>query len=158
MEICPDYEDLFKALNEYKIHYLVIGAHAYMYYAEPRFTKDIDVWVPSALNDPQKVYAALKAFGVPMVDLSPADFQNKKLILQIGVPPVRIDILVNVEGVSAKQAWKNRKQTKYGKESICVLDIKDLIATKQKAGRARDLLDIQNLTERMKRKKKKTKK
>ena len=64
--LSSDYEDLFSTLNAYKIKYLVVGAHAVIFYSQPRFTKDMDVWIPDALNDPSRVYAALKVYGAPL--------------------------------------------------------------------------------------------
>lgn len=113
MDVCRDYEDLFKIFNSHGVKYLLVGGQAVIYYTEPRYTKDIDVWVIPEMNDPKSVFAALHEFGAPLQDISAEDFKNKKLILQIGVAPVRIDILLNVEGVSFAKAWKNRKKTRY---------------------------------------------
>jgi len=154
VEVSRDYEDLFKTLNAYKIKYLVVGAHAVIYYSEPRYTKDIDIWIPADLNEPQKVYEALKKFGAPLTHISPQDFSDQQMILQIGVPPVRIDILISVPGVLSHVSWKNRKKTLYGKTPIYVLGIKELIASKKKAGRPQDKLDMAKLMDQLKRHKK----
>ena len=145
MDVHSDYEDLFKTLNEYKIKYLVVGAYAVIHYTQPRFTKDIDVWIIPEINSCQKVYEALKKFGAPLRKIQPEDFQDKDMIFQIGVAPVRIDILTNIPGVSFESAWKNRKRIKYGKTPIYVIGKKDLIATKKKANRPLDKIDIANL-------------
>ena len=147
MHLSSDYEDLFKTLNGYKIKYLIVGAYAVIYYTEPRYTKDIDVWVFPDLNDHQKVYAALKKFGAPLSGINPQDFQNKKLIYQIGIAPVRVDIKMDIEGVDFKMAWKNRKKILFGKTPVYLMGIKDLIKAKKKMGRPQDLLDIQKLLE-----------
>lgn len=151
MDVCRDYEDLFKILNTYKIKYLVVGAHAVIYYSEPRYTKDIDVWILPDLNDEEIVYEALKDFGAPLKDISPEDFTDKRMILQIGVAPIRIDIMVSIPGVNAETAWKNRKRTRYGKTSINVLGMSELIQAKRKAGRMQDKLDLEILLDRAKR-------
>lgn len=143
--VSPDYEDLFRTLNAHRVKYLVIGAHAVMFYTEPRFSKDMDVWIPSALNDPQRVYDALKAFGAPLRDMTPQDFANPDMIFQIGVPPVRIDILMDVPGVLLKQAWNHRAKTRYGRTSINVLGLEELIQAKRAAGRPRDKWDLSKL-------------
>lgn len=146
--LSSDYEDLFSTLNTYKIKYLVIGAHAVMFYSAPRFTKDLDVWIPVALNDPQRVYEALKAYGAPLRGMTPSDFQDTKMFLQIGVAPVRVDILVEVPGVSAEEAWKHRRRSRYGKASINVLGFEDLIKAKRATGRPQDKLDLATLLKR----------
>jgi hypothetical protein len=75
----------------------------------------MDVWIFPDLNDHQKVYNALKKFGAPLQDMTPEDFKERKMIYQIGVAPIRIDIKMDVEGLDFKKAWKNRKKVLYGK-------------------------------------------
>lgn len=147
MHPSSDYEDLFKTLNGYKIKYLIVGAYAVIYYTEPRYTKDLDVWIFPDLNDHEKVYAALKKFGAPLQDISPEDFGNKKMIYQIGVAPVRIDIKMDVEGLDFKKAWKNKKKITFGKTPVNVVGLNDLIVAKKAMGRPQDRLDIQKLRE-----------
>lgn len=145
MNFSQDYEDLFKILNAHKIRYLVVGAYAVIYHSEPRYTKDLDVWVIPEMNDCRKVFDALKKFGAPLHGLEPQDFKDKKIILQMGVPPVRIDIMIHVPGISFQSAWKNKKKTKYGKTPIHVLGLSDLIQSKKTAGRPQDLMDIDRM-------------
>lgn len=145
MEVCPDYEDLFKIFNSHKIKFLVVGGQAVIFYTEPRYTKDVDVWVIPEMNKAEAVYTALKEFGAPLQNISVADFNNKNLIIQIGVAPVRIDIMLNIEGVNFDKAWKNRKRVLYGRTPINLIGKNDLIKVKKKAGRPQDLLDVDNL-------------
>ena len=147
MEISFDYEDLFKTLNAFKIKYLVVGGYAVMYHTEPRYTKDIDVWIIPEINDVNKVYQALTKYGAPLKSITPEDFKDKKMILQIGVAPVRVDIMIDVLGVSFRQAWENRLRTRYGNTPINVMGISDLIKSKQKTKRAQDKIDIGRLLE-----------
>lgn len=142
-----DYEDLFKTLNGYKIKYLIVGAYAVIYYTEPRYTKDLDIWIFPDLNDHQKVYDSLKKFGAPLQDIFPEDFQNRKMIYQIGVAPIRIDIKMDVEGLDFKKAWKNRKKIVFGKTPVHIVGLDDLLKAKKAMGRPQDLLDIQKLRE-----------
>lgn len=148
--VSQDYEDLFKVLNAHKIKYLVVGAHAVIFYTEPRFTKDMDIWIPGELNDSKEIYQALKSFGAPLKGISPADFKNKDMILQIGVAPVRIDILTHLEGIEASAAWKNKKKSRYGKTPICILGSSELIEAKKKADRSIDKIDLAKLLRKQK--------
>ena len=150
--LSSDYEDLFNTLNAHKIKYLAVGAHAVMFYTEPRFTKDLDVWIPAALNDPRDVYEALKAFGAPLRGITPEDFQDPKMFLQIGVTPVRVDILVDLPGVSAEEAWAHRKRSRYGKTPINILGLAELIEAKKDTGRPQDKLDLAKLLKSARRK------
>ncbi len=148
--VSQDYEDLFSTLNACKIKYLVVGAHAVMFYTEPRFTKDLDVWIPAALNDPARVYEALKTYGAPLTKVTPDDFRDPKMILQIGVAPVRVDILTALIGVSVEAAWKRRKRSRYGKTLINILGLAELIKAKKAIGRPQDKLDLDHLLKRPK--------
>ena len=148
--VSQDYEELFSALNTYKIKYLVVGAHAVMFYTEPRFTKDLDVWIPTALNNPARIYEVLKAYGAPLTKVTPDDFRDPTMILQIGVAPVRVDILTALPGVSVQEAWKHRKRSRYGKTSINILGLTELIKAKRAVGRPQDKLDLGKLLKRQK--------
>ena len=149
--LSSDYEDLFSTLNVYRIKYLVVGAHAVMFYSEPRFTKDLDVWIPAAQNDPERIYKALKKYGAPLTAISTDDFRDPKMILQIGVAPVRVDILIDLPGVAVKDAWKHRKRSRYGKARINLLGLTELIKAKEAAGRPQDKLDLAKLRKSRKR-------
>jgi len=142
MDANRDYEELFKSLNAHRIKYLVVGAYAVMHYSVPRFTRDIDVWIPPELNDPRKTHRALSKFGAPMSGIAPEDLADRDNILQIGVDPIRIDILTSLGSLSPGHAWRNRVRSSYGKVRINILGIRDLVTAKRSAGRPQDKLDL----------------
>ncbi len=150
MKLSPDYKDLFKIFNKYKVKYLVVGAYAVIYYTEPRFTKDIDLLVEPEVKNAEKVYKALSKFGAPLNNIKIKDFINKDLIYQIGVAPIRIDIIMKLPGVKFRNAWKRRKQTLYDKVRINIIDIRDLINAKEKIKRPQDILDLKKLKKKKK--------
>jgi len=134
-----------KILNDYKVKYLIVGAYAVMYHAEPRFTKDIDIWVEPSPENAKQVWKALAEFGAPLEQVTLTDFYNKELIYQIGIAPNRIDILMNVPGLIFDSAWKNRIQSLYGDILIYILSLDDIIIAKQNADRDQDKLDLKSL-------------
>ena len=146
MDISLDYRDLFKTLNKHKVLYLVIGAYAVAFYTEPRYTKDLDIFASSDMSNSKKLYKALKDFGAPLKGVFFQDFTNRKMIYQIGVAPVRIDILMGLDGIKFSNAWKNRKKTYYDGVSINILGKKELIISKKKTKRHQDILDIKKLS------------
>lgn len=89
----PDFKDLFSALCDAGAEFIVVGAHAVMYFTEPRYTKDLDVWIRPTRPNAEKVHRALTSFGAPMSDLTVEDLAGPGTIFQIGVAPNRIDIL-----------------------------------------------------------------
>lgn len=145
MPINKDFEELFHLLNSAHAKYLMVGAYAVIHYTEPRYTKDIDIWVEPGIENAKKTYQALKKFGAPLGHLTLKDLTNPKMVYQIGVEPNRIDILMGIGKLPFRAAWKNRRETRYGKERISVIDLKDLIRAKRIAGRPHDQSDLEIL-------------
>ena len=149
MDVNPDYKDLLRILNSYHVRYLVIGAHALAFYTEPRYTKDLDVWIEPTPENAQHVLTALQEFGAPAGDLTLNDLTDPKMVYQIGVAPNRIDILTSISGVRFFTAWQNRVKTKYGDTPIHIISVKDFLRNKKAAGRPQDLLDLTLLQDAM---------
>lgn len=145
MDANPDYCDLLSEFNAASVRYLVIGAHALAYHAEPRFTKDIDVWVHSAAENARRVWAALRKFGAPLKGIGAADFSVPDMVYQMGMPPNRVDVLTSVAGVRFANAWRRRVRVSYGGVGIFVMSRTDLIRNKRACGRPQDLLDVKQL-------------
>jgi hypothetical protein len=141
-----DFRDLFSALNDAGARYLVVGAHAVAFYAEPRFTKDLDIWVEASPANAPRVIAALHAFGAPMTGVTEADFHRPEVTLQIGVAPNRIDVTTQIDGVAFESAWPNRTASTFGDQTVWLIGRRDLVANKEAAGRPQDLLDLQLLS------------
>jgi hypothetical protein len=145
MAVNPDFNDLFKTFNDCHVEYLVVGAHAVMFYARPRYTKDLDVWVNPTPENAQCVWNALADFGAPLQDVTVASFTDPDLVYQVGVPPNRFDIMMGLPGVTFAEAWAHREQSSYGGTPISIMGRQELIRVKRAAGRPQDLLDIQEL-------------
>jgi len=145
MPLNSDYKDLFKTFNTHKVQYLVVGAYAVIYYTEPRYTKDIDVWVNPTSQNAKRVWAALAKFGAPLKNIRSEDFSNPDLVYQIGIEPNRIDVMMGISGVKFTAAWKKRKKSKYASIPINIIGIKDLAKAKKKANRDQDIIDLKNL-------------
>ena len=140
-----DFKDLLKALNARAIEYLLIGGHAFGVHAEPRATKDLDIFIRSDPDNAKAVFNALAEFGAPLQGMSPGDFADGTTF-QIGLPPDRIDILQRIDGVTFDEAWKNRIEGMIdGEVPAFVISREDLIRNKLASGRAQDLLDVKVL-------------
>jgi len=141
-----DFRDLFIIFNDETVDYLVVGAHAAGLYTEPRYTKDLDIWVRPTPENAARVYGALcKFMGTMLTDITVDDLANPVMVYQIGVAPNRIDILMGIAGPDFETAWGNRIQATYGDVPIHVLGKEDLIRAKRAAGRPQDLLDVEKL-------------
>lgn len=145
MLVSSDYRDLFKILNRYKVRYLLVGAYAVSYYTEPRFTKDLDIWIEPDKKNADRTYKALKRFGAPLKSVSPDDFTKKKLLYQIGVAPVRVDIMMDLAGLDFARAWRSRKRSRYADVTVNILGLRELITSKKRFKREQDKLDLKRL-------------
>jgi len=138
----PDFRDLFAALNAAEARYLLVGGYAVAFHAQPRFTKDLDVWTAPAPDNAERVYSALRHFGAPLHELTVADLARPGTIFQIGVPPNRIDIVTAIDGVEFPEAWPERAATTYGDQPVPVIGRRHLVQNKRASGRPQDLLDL----------------
>ncbi len=140
-----DFKDLLRLLNVHHVKYLIIGGYAVSYYTEPRYTKDLDLWVEASKINSKKLILALKKFGAPTDNLIEDDFSKKDTLYIFGIPPNRIDILTGVKGVSFAKAWGDREMVKLGNIKIPFVSKEHLKKLKKKAGRPQDLLDLEKL-------------
>ncbi len=145
--INPDFNDLLLAFNAAEVRYLVVGAYAVTFHAQPRFTKDLDLWVEASPENAAKVHSALTAFGAPLADVTPGELANEDMVYQIGVAPNRINNLMGVSGLGFSEAWPQRVESTYGECPIHVISRQDLIRNKRAAGRPQDLIDLRALGE-----------
>jgi hypothetical protein len=142
-----DFKDLLKVLNDYKVHYLVVGGYAVMTYTEPRYTKDLDIWIEASPKNARAVFRALGRFGAPLANLTEADFAGEGFFYHMGRPPSRIDVLMSIAGVRFVDAWPNRVNINFDGVLGHVISRKDLIANKRAVGRHQDLADVDSLAE-----------
>jgi hypothetical protein len=137
-----DFRDLLAEFNAQGVEYLVVGAHALAAHGLVRATKDLDVWVRPDPQNARRVIGALAAFGAPLQDLTVDDLSVPGTIFQIGVAPIRIDVITAIDGVRFEEAWIARVQAPFADQVVAVLSRDDLLRNKRAAGRDQDLLDV----------------
>ncbi len=144
-----DHQDILAAFNTHGVKYLVVGGHAVGIHAEPRGTKDLDIFVQANPKNSEAVFRALAEFGAPLAGMTPADFSDTPSALyQIGVPPGRIDLLFEIDGVTFEEAWENRvDEVLADRITAHVISTKDLIRNKLATGRLQDLADVEKIRE-----------
>jgi len=142
-----DFEEFLKLLNKHRVKYCVVGAYAVGLYAEPRYTKDLDLLIEPTSENGEKIINALKDFGFESLGLTAADFAKEKEIIQLGYEPVRIDLITSIDGCSFNEIWQNKKQEQYGQEKVFVIGLDELIKSKQAANRPQDKVDLKKLSE-----------
>ncbi len=143
-----DYKDLLSAFHAHGVKYLIVGGYAVIFHAQPRFTKDIDLFIKADLANAQATYAALAEFGTPLQGVCPKDFADRSSFFRFGRDPRGFDILPDIPGVDFDTAWERRVEgvidvTSGLKASFISKD--DLIAAKLASGRTRDLADVEDI-------------
>jgi predicted nucleotidyltransferase len=139
-----DFKEFFKSLNARGVEFLVVGGVAYNFYAPPRATKDIDVWIRPTLENASAFLDALRDFGFAH-QLDPKELVEKDKLLILGRPPNRIDVLTKPDGISWDGCWDRRVPSDYAGEPLAYLSLEDLVASKLAAARDQDLVDAKKL-------------
>jgi len=140
-----DYEELLGLLNEHKVRYCIVGAFAIAYYALPRYTKDMDIFLEPSKENANRILKVLNEFGFKTLDLSIEDFIHEGKIIQLGYEPVRIDIITSIDGCTFDEVWKNKKRGRYGKEKAYFIGLDELIKNKLVLKRKHDRADLEVL-------------
>jgi hypothetical protein len=148
MILPEDLKQLLRAFNEHGVEYLVVGGYAVGIYAEPRATKDLNLFIRSEVKNSEAVFRALAAYGAPIAGLTPADFRDDPdSVFQIGRPPARVDILQHIDGVTFDEAWQQRAKTSLDEIDTHVISAHHLVQNKLHSGRLRDLADVEAIRE-----------
>jgi hypothetical protein len=130
---------------DHEVRFLIVGGYALAVHGHPRATGDLDVWIECSEANAARAYEALRAFGAPLQDLTVEDLTTSGTVYQIGLPPVRIDILTRITGVEFDAAWRVRLDTPIDDLVVPVIGREALLANKRALGRTRDLADVELL-------------
>jgi hypothetical protein len=147
MEAQKDFRDLLELLNAHKVDYLIVGAYALAFHGAPRYTGDMDIYVNPNSTNAQRMMAALNDFGFGSAKLSATDFETEDKVVQLGFPPVRVDIVTSLTGVCWEEAASGRIEGKYGDVFVYYLGREEFISNKRALGRKKDLADLEALGE-----------
>ena len=147
MNVQPDFRELLALFNERKIEYIIVGAYALAYHGAPRFTGDIDIYVRPTPGNAKRIIESLDSFGFGSLGLTADDFQKPEQVIQLGVPPVRIDLITSITGVSWEQADAGKVAGKYGDVDVHYLGLDQYTQNKRATGRKKDLADLDALGE-----------
>jgi len=141
-----DFKELLSVFNEHRVKYLIVGGYAVAIHAQPRATKDLDLFVQPEAKNAEAVYAALAKFGAPMGDLKPVDLIDPGSFFRMGVSPQMIEILPQISGVKFDDAWQRRVEAVIDSQTglkAFVISAEDFITNKLAAARLQDLADVE---------------
>ena len=147
MEVQPDFRDLFALFNAHGVDYLIVGAYALAYHGAPRYTGDLDILVRPDSENAQRILGALDEFGFGSLGLRAEDFAVPDQVIQIGVAPVRVDIVTSLTGVLWEEAAAGRVAGTYGDLKVYYIGKKQFILNKRSLGRKKDLADLEAIGE-----------
>ncbi len=146
-----DFVEFIECCVARDVRFLIVGGYALAAHGHPRATKDLDVWVMTEPGNAERLVQALADFGMDSVGLEPADFLEPDVIVQLGYPPVRIDLITSATGVAFDECWDHRMTVQVGSVEAGFISEDDLIANKKASARPQDLVDVQILEERRRR-------
>ncbi len=138
----PDFVAMLSALSAEGVEFILVGAHALAAHGFVRATQDIDILVRPTPENARRVFAALRSFKAPLLDLTEADLLNPDVIYQVGVEPNRIDLMNDISGVSWDEAWSGRTEVVIEGVRVPVLGIEEFVRNKRASGRPKDRADL----------------
>jgi hypothetical protein len=146
MFVNSDFSDLLRIFNANRVKYLVIGGYAVVQYAEPHYIKDLHMWISTDTANAEAVYKSFREFGTPLAGLTSKDFAEEGCFFQMGIPPIRVDIIMGISGANFDECWQRRNEVDFDGLEMCFISKQDLIAAKRASGRPQDLIDVDLLT------------
>ncbi|MBN1832606.1 MAG: nucleotidyl transferase AbiEii/AbiGii toxin family protein [Deltaproteobacteria bacterium] len=145
MDIQIDFKELLELLNNHDVGYMIVGGYALAFHGAPRYTGDIDLFIKPDKENAQRIMKALDEFGFGSVGIESSDFTHENKVIQIGVPPVRIDIITSISGVTWEEAFSSRVQGQYGDVPVYYIGLDQFIRNKKSIGRIKDMADLEAL-------------
>ena len=145
MKLNQDLREFIALLNSTGVKYLIVGGHAVAFHGYPRFTGDMDFFVERSSENAQRIEEVLGQFGFAGLGLTARDFVQPEIVVQLGRPPHRIDLLTSIDGVRFEDAWPRRTPSELDGLLVFFISKPDLLANKRASGRPQDAADLSNL-------------
>ncbi len=146
-DIPKDFKELLELFAANDIEFIIVGGYALAFHGAPRFTGDLDLFVRPDRENAGRILSALKEFGFGSLDLSEKDFESPSQVVQLGRPPVRVDIITSIDGVPWPEAWAEKTSGKCAEVPVFFIGRRNLIRNKRAVGRRQDLADLEALGE-----------
>jgi hypothetical protein len=147
MEPAKDFIELLELFNVNKVEYLVVGAYALAFHGVPRYTGDLDIFVNPDIKNAKNVIVSLNDFGFGSLGLTIEDFSTPNQIIQLGVPPVRIDLITSLTGIQWEDAYREKVAGHFGSVQVNYIGRSKFIKNKIATNRQKDLSDLEALGE-----------
>jgi hypothetical protein len=145
--LSKDFKEFVELLNANAVEYLIVGGYALAVHGQPRYTGDLDLWLGPGRANVDRVLDCLGRFGFGSLGLAAADFEQPDAVIQLGYPPVRIDLLTTIDGVTFADCYPRRQMVTVAGLPLPILSLDDFKANKRASGRPKDLADLHSLDE-----------
>ena len=145
IELPLDFKEFLKLLNAKAVEYLLIGGYAVGYHGYPRATNDLDVWIAMNPDNATRMVAMLREFGFDIPELSADLFLKEANIVRMGIPPMRIEVMMGISGVSFDECYAPRVVDVIDDVEVNIINLPHLKLNKKASGRYKDLNDLENL-------------
>jgi hypothetical protein len=147
LDLAPDFAEFCALLTANAVEFVIVGAHALAFHGAPRFTGDLDILVRPTEDNGRRLLAAIAAFGFPTAPLTAADIVTGTKVIEMGVEPVQIHVMSQIDGVTWDDVWQGREHVPIGSDSVAFIGREAFLRNKRAAGRPRDLADVDALRE-----------
>ena len=142
-----DFKEFLRFLTEAEVEYLLIGGYAVGYHGYPRTTADMDIWVAISPSNARKLVGVFQRFGMKDPSITPSLFQERGKIIRMGVPPMRIEVLTEIDGVVFADCYNARVSAEIDGQTVQLISREHLRMNKRASGRHKDLDDLDHLPE-----------
>ena len=147
MDLAPDFDEFCALLTAHRVEFVIVGAHALAFHGAPRFTGDLDILVRPTEENGRRLVAAIADFGFPTARLAAADFLGSTKVVEMGVAPVQIHVMSQIDGVTWDDVWESREVGPLGSRKVAFIGREAFLRNKRAAGRPKDLADVDALRE-----------
>lgn len=145
MDLAPDFDEFCELLAARGVEFVIVGAHALAFHGAPRFTGDLDILVRPTEENGGRVLEAIADFGFPTAPLTAADIAQGAKVIEMGVAPVQIHVMSQIDGVTWDDVWASREVGPFGPRSVAFIGRDAFLRNKRAAGRPKDLADVDAL-------------
>ncbi|MBK8226488.1 MAG: nucleotidyltransferase [Flavobacteriales bacterium] len=145
--LSKDFKEFVALLKEHGAEYMIVGGYAVGMHGYPRYTGDLDIWLKPTTSNAERVLKALHGFGFGGLNITVGDLTKEDNVIQLGQPPLRIDLLMSIDGVRFDECYANRKEETFDGLRMNFIGYHDLVKNKKASGRHRDLDDLENIPE-----------
>ena len=146
MNLPEDFKEFIELLQKHEVEFLIVGGFAVALHGYPRYTDDLDILLKRNTKNAERVIQVLNDFGFGSLGLVEQDFLNEDMIIQLGYPPLRIDLITSISGIdNYDEIFGNAIKIESSEINLNIISLDDLIKNKDSTNRPIDKIDSSKL-------------